>query len=340
MSGLPARGVWWRFAAVGLFVGAVAAVALEGPAGLPADRFEVDYPSNPGFGRADPPEGTFVDLSAGAFRTCGVRTTGEIECWGDDFGEPPPGRFAKVDIWDLSGVGNGCAVAADASVECWSVLGRADAPDGDFVDVSVAVGFACGLRTDASVACWEFMRGSYDASYTPEGPFVEVHAGRPPCGLRTSGALVCWGDHAHDVVRQDDSFWDERLVAVAPGWGSIERYFWREADLFPYDFVCGIRPDSTLACSSYHRDPTGEFVQVDRTAGPVCALRTDRSIACFNLTNVRRPGLPDPPPGEFTDIAVGPHHACAIRVDGTVACWGDNSNRPQRPTCESPCPLR
>ncbi len=373
-------GVWSRFAAVGLFVVAVAAVALSGrpgppadrfemdyPPGPPADRFEVDYPSNPGYGRADPPEGTFVDLSAGATRTCGVRTSGEIECWGDDYGDPPQGRFAKVEVWDAYGPGNACAVAADASVQCWSRFrsgklledtghdndyGQDHAPAGAFVDVSVAERFSCGLRIDGSAVCWGDNTGhTYDGFAArwpsgvlevPAGPFVEVHAGHPPCGLRPDGALVCWSSHAHDVLRPDHSYWDERLVAVSPGWGNTWAYFrgpyWQD----PIDFVCGIRPDSTLTCSSHHRDPRGEFVQVDRTAGPVCALRADRSIACWNLTNARSwAELSDPPGGEFTHIAVGAHHACAIRVDGTVACWGENSNKPLPDPCPGadPCPL-
>ena len=361
-------GVWLRWAAVGLFVGAVAVVAFQGPAGRYSDlRYTVDYPSNPGYGRADPPEGTFVDLSAGAFRTCGVRTSGEIECWGDDYGDPPAGRFVKVDVWDGGNTGNACAVAADASLRCWSTFaesgylfeeygydnnfGQDHPPAGAFVDVSVAQRFACGLRTDGDAVCWGDNTGhTYEgwsdvwpsgALEVPEGPFVEVHAGHPPCGLRPSGEFVCWSSLAHEVVRQGHPFWDERLVAVAPGWGTIEDYHRSEADLFPYDFVCGIRSDSTLACSTYHGDPTDEFVQVDRTAGSVCALRADRSIACFNLTNIRRPELPDPPPGEFTHIAVGAYHACAIRVAGTVACWGENSNKPLPDRCpgDVPCPV-
>ena len=36
-----------------------------------------------GSGRASPPVGVFVDVSASGLRTCGVRDRGEIECWGD-----------------------------------------------------------------------------------------------------------------------------------------------------------------------------------------------------------------------------------------------------------------
>ena len=335
-----------------MFVGAVAVVALSGPSN---HRYEMDYPSNPGFGRADPPEGIFVDVSASAFRTCGVRTSGEIECWGDDYGEPPAGRFVKVDVWEYAGRGNGCAVAFDASVVCWTTyrselnlpaysedFGQADAPAGEFADVSVAGRFSCGLRTDGSAECWGDNIGDTHrpagALEVPEGPFVEVHAGHPPCGLRPSGALVCWSDVSPpEWLPQRHLFWDERLMQVSPGWGFN---YWRGPVRYqsaPY--VCGVRTDSTLVCSR-GGTPKGEFLKVDHSAGPPCALRMDRLIVCWNLHGDQVwDVLFDPPQGEFIDIAVGAHHACAIRVDGTVACWGENSDKPLPDTCGDPCPI-
>ena len=41
----------------------------------------------------------FVSVSAGRYHTCGVRDTGAVECWGNDFyGEssPPAGMFISV----------------------------------------------------------------------------------------------------------------------------------------------------------------------------------------------------------------------------------------------------
>ena len=107
----------------------------------------------------------------------------------------------------------------------------------------------------------------------------------------------------------------------------------------PRAYVCGIRADATLICTPTNHGaepPGGEFLQVDHYMGPPCALRTDRTIVCWDPHG--HPSwdvLVDPPKGEFSHIAVGAHHACAIRVDGTVACWGENSEKPRRPYCTS-----
>ena len=338
------RSLVWLLAA-----GAVVVAACSGSPSLPEPSGR-PVPKYPNPLRAEPPEGVFVDLSADSARTCGVRASGVIECWGFDYGDPPEGRFVRVDVWDRGVLGNICAVAVDASVKCTSdnfidpalanQWGQADAPDGEFVDVSVAERFSCGLRTDGSAQCWGDNAGdgaeepgSNDlpdgALEVPEGPFVEVHAGDPPCALRESGELVCWSDRAMNVLWQEDhTFWDERFVRVSPGWG-FSVYF---GPLYsrPSPYACGIRRDLTLVCSPdipdiYVSAPGGEFVQVDHTGGPACGLRTDRTIACWNPRG--RPEhdvLADPPAGEFTQIAVGVHHACALRLDGTVACWGQN----------------
>ena len=51
-----------------------------------------------GYGRADPPAGVFVDVSAGRFRTCGVGGDGALVCWGEAVGEIPEGRFTYAGL--------------------------------------------------------------------------------------------------------------------------------------------------------------------------------------------------------------------------------------------------
>ena len=62
--------------------------------------------------------GTFSQVTAGYWHTCGVGTDGTLACWG---------RNAN---------------------------GQATPPAGTFSQVSAAYGYSCGVRTDGTLACW------------------------------------------------------------------------------------------------------------------------------------------------------------------------------------------
>ena len=153
-----------------------------------------------GYGRADPPAGVFVDVSAGRFRTCGVRGDGSLACWGEAVGEIPEGRFTRVDIVDYGDApyssdapaadGYGCAVRVDGSPACWGDDGvePLEPPAEDFVDERAA----CALTAAGGAACWGDLAPQADGAVV-EGDFVEVFAGQAPCALGSEGNLVCWG---------------------------------------------------------------------------------------------------------------------------------------------------
>ena len=62
--------------------------------------------------------GAFVSVGTGLEYTCGMRDTGEIECWG------------------------------------WNDLGQSTPPAGAFTSLSVSSFHACGLRDTGEVECW------------------------------------------------------------------------------------------------------------------------------------------------------------------------------------------
>ena len=63
-------------------------------------------------------------MSAGGDHTCGVTTSGSMECWGfiaDEWGtllDTPSGTFATVSAGDS----HTCGVTTSGSVECWGSM--------------------------------------------------------------------------------------------------------------------------------------------------------------------------------------------------------------------------
>ena len=127
-----------------------------------------------------PPESELLDVEAGRFRACGLRPSGEAECWGlfdtpDDKGWVPL-RGGSV------------------------VLNPGPAPGEGFADVDVGGWHVCGLRSSGEVECWDWtqtqgrdeLERPYE--YELEGPYETISSGyRHACGLRRDGGVDCWG---------------------------------------------------------------------------------------------------------------------------------------------------
>ena len=120
--------------------------------------------------QADPPPGSYTAVSAGQWHTCGLRTSGEIKCWG------------------LKGIPY---LEAGMLVET-SDDRRTSAPDGRFRAVSAGGFHTCGLRENGAIECWG--RNDFGQTNAPEGRFTAVNANRTrTCGLRDTGEIECWG---------------------------------------------------------------------------------------------------------------------------------------------------
>ncbi|WP_419944571.1 hypothetical protein [Candidatus Poriferisodalis sp.] len=171
-------------------------------------------------GQADPPDGEFIQVDAGVWQSCGLKTDRTILCWGEapavspdvldgiDLRDSPKGKFTYLSV---SG-NHACAVSESGSVYCWGDDNSEwledesydinfpnpdptfrPTPSGAFVEVSVGGVHACGLRADNTIECWGLnaYAGLLDA---PQGEYLSVSAGAQfSCAVHVDGHLNCWG---------------------------------------------------------------------------------------------------------------------------------------------------
>ena len=263
--------------------------------------------------------GEFTSVSAGRSHTCGVKTDGQVVCWGDArFGPatPPHGSFVSVS----AGLHHTCGVKTDGQVVCWGDdLGGAVAlPGGSFVSVSAGWLRTCGVKTDGQVACWGI--GVSGENTPPEGSFVSVSAGgEHTCGVRTDGSVTCWGyDEDGQATPPQGEF-----ASVSAGWFH----------------TCGVKTDGPAVCWGDHESgaatpPEGSFVSVSAGAFHTCGVKADGEVVCWGA-NVdlwgHYAGQSSPPNGPFASVSAGLSHTCGIRTDGSVRCWGSNEQGESMP---------
>ena len=248
---------------------------------------------------------SFIQVSAGGYHTCGLKTDGTLACWGSNgYGQvtSPPGTFIQI-----SAEGSyTCGIKTDNTVACWGENdeGQANHPSGTFTQVSAGNQHTCGIQTDGTVVCW----GANDLGQAtpPAGTFTQVSAGfLHTCGIKTDGTLACWGDNWNDQATPPTGSFSQ----VSTGFGD----------------TCGIKTDGTLACWGFGHatPPIGIFTQISSGFGYTCGIKTDGTVACWGANDTSKA---TPPTGTFTQVSAGGQHTCGIETDGTVACWGNSDD--------------
>ena len=149
------------------------------------------------FGQTDAPSGPFIDLSVGSNHTCGLRSTGVIECWGanSDGQSDVPSLDADMESVHAGG-SHTCGMLPTGNMVCWGsdMSGQSTVTSSSFVTFDAGIAHNCGVRDDSSIECWGL--DQFDQiSGVPTGAFSKVAVGAGhSCGVRSDDqSVVCWG---------------------------------------------------------------------------------------------------------------------------------------------------
>ena len=103
---------------------------------------------------------TAVEAIGGSGTACGIADDGAVQCWTEGYRAAPmqenvpEGVFSAITAdWH-----HACGLRASGNVECWLVYTwpreQAQSPEGEYTAIAAGSGFACGLRNNGTVDCW------------------------------------------------------------------------------------------------------------------------------------------------------------------------------------------
>ena len=311
------------------------------PAGVSAESLFTAADVDEAFWAGSHPGGEFATVSVSGSLACGIRRSGDLECWKPyqrpALGAPDPDLAVGTDDepesvdparrglprqldWVQGDIAGGpytslasgrsytCGRRADAAVDCWG--STTGSPDGRFTAIALGGDVAAGLRPNGDIEQWIFRGGPLVTEplpglVAPPGTrLVDVDLGvGAACGLLDTGAIVC---RDRGLVRELES---------RPG---------------PYTrFSVGGGYAGSSAGGDAGDGPT-------ERGDHVCAIRADGGIECwgigddFGQTNPPAPWLDIAP---YRDITAGYAHTCAVGANNHVICWGDDRyNQTRSPT--------
>ena len=250
----------------------------------------------------------YVDVAAWGGRTCAVRTTGEVDCWGMDYG----------DAWSFRREGtHHVAIGID-----------------DAVAVDVGRSVCITRRGKKRAECFD-ARGGPVASRTPLAQLVS--GGVSECALTEAGSVYCWGKNDRGQVGLKKRVYRGEITAPTqlPELSGI-----RQIALGGGAQSCAVSHEGEAWCWGSGADPTPKLhplTDVRHLALGTehgCAVVAGGSVLCWGKNDRGQLGstgssshLPLQVAGVSSarQVAAGAKHSCALLDDGNAACWGDES---------------
>ena len=215
-----------------------------------------------------PAELTFATVDAGVDHTCGVTTSGDAYCWGDNsYGELGDGTIDTTRTTPVL-VSGGLRFAA----------------------VSAGKNHTCGMTTGGNAYCWgenfygQLGDGTTTDRVTPRLvsgglTFATVSAERDhTCGVTTSGVAYCWGWNSSGQLGNGTTTDRNTPVRVSGGlnFASVSA---------ATNHTCGVTPGGAAYCwGSNYNGQLGDGTQLDRHV-PVPVVRTGAGSATASASS-------------------------------------------------------
>ena len=141
-------------------------------------------------------------IEAGLSHTCGVTTSGEGLCWGENstgqLSVPADEKWIQLS----TGTGHTCGVTTSGEGICWgsNANNRLNVPTGKkWAQISAGNQHTCGTTTSGEGLCWGESDGSMDdhgqvTAMPANKSWAQLSAGKfHTCGVTTSTEGLCWG---------------------------------------------------------------------------------------------------------------------------------------------------
>jgi len=269
----------------------------------------------------------FIDVSAGAYFSCGVRTDGTAICWGkNDWGQldiptEHQGEFKSIS----AGSKHACGLLKNGWIVCWGANddGQAVGRAGKYKYVNSGGRRSCGIVESTSrPVCWGY--GVSGPEPNIDLKFVQVESNdTETCGITEGdGHIVCWAYGPAGLSAQVPFGNDYIDISGDHGWNR-----------------CGVKLNGSLECKGsavppatpiqWDWEPTGsDYFMIAAETEHICALSRGGMVRCTGAPNDVAPSQSDRKEyraGPYSMIDAGYNHTCALTAGGQIECWGNNS---------------
>ena len=265
------------------------------------------------FGQATPPSGTFTQVAAGETQTCGLRTDGNVACWGVYGSNTPvtsPPYLGSIKMLSVPG-DVAFALLMNGLLRCWKYPNPGTPCDQvpisipSFIQVSCSNLACCGVAANSGgLACWG-NPFAQELLNIPSGDFMQASLKIfTACGIRSDGTLACWGENNYHQAEPPTG----NFLQVCVG----------------QDHACGIRTDETVACWGDNlfgqaTPPAGAFTQVACGDFHNCGLRTNGTLTCWGSNADGKAPALTLNPTSLSNGAIGQAYSQTISAAGGAA---------------------